>query len=41
VTQSFAGGVILVMLTNSMILESNDYGHKLAGIFTGIGFLPP
>lgn len=36
--QAFAGGAILVMLANSMIPESYEYGHKLAGIFTVLGF---
>ena len=36
--QAFAGGAILVMLTNSMIPESYDHAGKLAGIFTVLGF---
>jgi hypothetical protein len=36
--QAFAGGAILVMLTNSMIPESYDHAGKLAGIFTVVGF---
>lgn len=36
--QAFAGGAILVMLTNSMIPESYEHGGKLAGIFTVLGF---
>lgn len=35
---SFAGGAILMMLTNSMIPESYEYSGKLAGIFTVLGF---
>jgi len=36
--QAFAGGAILVMLTNSMIPESYEHAGKLAGLFTVIGF---
>lgn len=36
--QAFAGGAILVMLTNSMIPESYEHAGKLAGIFTVVGF---
>jgi len=35
---AFAGGAILMMLTNSMIPESYEYSGKLAGIFTVLGF---
>jgi ZIP family zinc transporter len=35
---SFAGGAILMMLTNSMIPESYEYSGKLAGLFTVLGF---
>ena len=35
---SFAGGAILMMLTNSMMPESYEYSGKLAGIFTVLGF---
>lgn len=38
VINSFAGGAILMMLTNSMIPESYEYTGKLAGIFTVLGF---
>lgn len=38
VIYSFAGGAILMMLTNSMIPESYEYAGKLAGIFTVLGF---
>ena len=38
VISSFAGGAILMMLTNSMIPESYEYSGKLAGIFTVLGF---
>ncbi len=38
IINSFAGGAILVMLTNSMIPESYEYCGKLAGIFTVLGF---
>ncbi len=36
--QAFAGGAILVMLANSMMPESFEYGGKKAGIFTVLGF---
>jgi len=36
--QAFAGGAILMVLTNSMIPESYEHGGKLAGIFTVLGF---
>ncbi len=36
--QAFAGGAILVMLSNSMIPEAFEHGGKLAGIFTVLGF---
>jgi ZIP family zinc transporter len=36
--QAFAGGAILVMLSNSMIPESYEHGGKIAGIFTVLGF---
>lgn len=36
--QTFAGGAILVMLTNTMIPEAYEHGGKLAGIFTVLGF---
>ena len=36
--QAFAGGAILVMLTNSMIPESYEHAGNLAGIFTVVGF---
>lgn len=36
--QAFAGGAILMMLTNSMIPESYERGGKLAGLFTVTGF---
>lgn len=35
---SFAGGAILMMLSNSMIPESYEFSGKLAGIFTVLGF---
>jgi ZIP family zinc transporter len=38
VIHSFAGGAILMMLTNSMIPESYEYAGKLAGVFTVLGF---
>jgi ZIP family zinc transporter len=38
VIHSFAGGSILMMLTNSMIPESYEYAGKLAGVFTVLGF---
>jgi ZIP family zinc transporter len=38
VINSFAGGAILMMLTNSMIPESYEYAGKLAGVFTVLGF---
>jgi ZIP family zinc transporter len=36
--QAFAGGAILMMLTNSMIPEAYEHGKKLAGVFTVFGF---
>jgi ZIP family zinc transporter len=36
--QAFAGGAILMMLTNSMIPEAYEHGGKLAGVFTVLGF---
>jgi ZIP family zinc transporter len=36
--QAFAGGAILMMLTNSMIPEAYEHGGKLAGVFTILGF---
>jgi ZIP family zinc transporter len=36
--QTFAGGAILVMLSNTMIPEAYEHGKKLAGIFTVLGF---
>jgi ZIP family zinc transporter len=36
--QAFAGGAILLMLSNSMIPESHEQAGKLAGIFTVLGF---
>jgi ZIP family zinc transporter len=36
--QAFAGGAILMVLTNSMMPESYEHGGKLAGIFTVLGF---
>lgn len=36
--QTFAGGAILVMLSNTMIPEAFEHGGKLAGIFTVLGF---
>ncbi len=36
--QAFAGGAILVMLSNTMIPEAYEHGGKLAGIFTVLGF---
>ena len=38
VIYSFAGGAILMMLTNSMIPESYELAGDLAGIFTVLGF---
>jgi ZIP family zinc transporter len=35
---AFAGGAILVMITNSMTPEAHEHGGKLAGIFTVLGF---
>jgi zinc transporter, ZIP family len=35
---AFAGGAILIMITNSMIPEAYEHGGKLAGIFTVLGF---
>ena len=35
---TFAGGAILMMLTNTMIPESYEHGGKLAGVFTVLGF---
>lgn len=36
--QAFAGGAILVMLSNTMFPEAYGHGGKLAGIFTVLGF---
>lgn len=36
--QAFAGGVILMMLANSMVPEAYEHGGKLAGVFTVSGF---
>jgi zinc transporter, ZIP family len=36
--QAFAGGAILVMLSNTMVPEAYEHGGKLAGIFTVLGF---
>jgi len=35
---AFAGGAILVMVSNSMTPEAHEHGGKLAGIFTVLGF---
>ena len=35
---AFAGGAILIMITNSMIPEAYEHGGKLAGLFTVLGF---
>jgi len=35
---AFAGGAILMMLSNTMIPEAYEHGGKLAGIFTVLGF---
>jgi zinc transporter, ZIP family len=37
--QAFAGGAILVMLSNTMFPEAFEHGGKLAGIFTVLGFI--
>ncbi len=36
--QSFAGGAILLMLSNTMIPEAYEHGGKLSGLFTVLGF---
>ena len=36
--QAFAGGAILIVLSNSMIPESYEHGGKIAGLFTVLGF---
>ena len=36
---AFAGGAMLMMLTNTMIPEAYEHGGKLAGVFTVIGFI--
>lgn len=36
--QAFAGGAILLMLSNTMIPEAYEYGGKPAGVFTVLGF---
>jgi ZIP family zinc transporter len=36
--QMFAGGAILVMLSDTMIPEAFQHGGKLAGIITVVGF---
>lgn len=35
---AFAGGAILMMLSNTMIPEAYEHGGKLAGVFTVMGF---
>jgi len=35
---AFAGGAILMMLSNSMIPEAYEHAGKLAGVFTVLGF---
>ena len=35
---AFAGGAILVMISNSMTPEAHEHGGRLAGIFTVLGF---
>lgn len=35
---TFAGGAILMMLSNTMMPESFEHGGKLAGVFTVFGF---
>jgi len=35
---AFAGGAILMMLSNTMIPEAYEHGKKLAGVFTVLGF---
>lgn len=37
--QAFAGGAILMMLSNSMIPESYEHAGKLAGLLTVLGFM--
>ena len=36
--EAFAGGAILMMLTNTMMPEAYEHGGKAAGIFTVLGF---
>ena len=36
--QTFAGGAILMMLSNSMIPEPYEPGCRYAGVFTVLGF---
>jgi len=36
---AFAGGAMLMMLTNTMIPEAYEHGGKLAGVFTVLGFI--
>lgn len=36
--EAFAGGAILMMLANTMMPEAYQYGGKLAGVFTVMGF---
>jgi ZIP family zinc transporter len=36
--QDFTGGVILMMLANSMTPEAYEHRGKLAGVFTVLGF---
>jgi ZIP family zinc transporter len=36
--QSFAGGALLTMLTDTMMPEAFKYGGKQAGLFTTLGF---
>jgi ZIP family zinc transporter len=38
IVQAFAGGAILMMLTNTMIPEAYEHAGKLAGVFTVLGF---
>lgn len=35
---AFAGGAILVMLADTMMPEAYEYGGKLVGLFTALGF---
>jgi ZIP family zinc transporter len=36
---AFAGGAVLMMLTDSMVPESYRYGGRLTGLLTVVGFL--